>query len=206
MENGHLLRKLLAPHWWDLSPEETKIFVTLFWYADPATGELSLSQFRLSQKINMKATSIAPFLNKLEQRGLIGFTAGNNPFLDTHIKLLFSSKINDQESGEKNIAEPSYLPLDDNVSGNDKRSFKKNDKIDNETGIENSAQKLTAEFIAEQFSDLENLALYKAYMKRYSYDIIKKAFQEVIQISQEKIKKSKGAYFTFLVKKYGSNL
>ncbi len=25
MENGQLLRKIIAPHWWDLSPEEAKI-------------------------------------------------------------------------------------------------------------------------------------------------------------------------------------
>jgi len=205
MEDGQLLRKILAPHWWDLSPVEVKIYVTVFWFADPVTGELSLSFFSLSQKINMKATGILSHLQKLEQRGLIGFTAGNNPFLETHIKVS-PNKVVDEPNNEDRV---SYLPVEpeaDNVSGNDKRSFKKNDKTDNGTVPENSDNHLTAESIATRLDDLKNLALYKAYISHYPYEIIEKAYQEVINTPSEKIKKSKGAYFTFLVKKYGSNL
>jgi hypothetical protein len=51
--------------------------------------------------------------------------------------------------------------------------------------------------------DLDNLALYEAYMKRYPEEIIRKAYQDVLNTPPDKIKKSAGAYFTFLVKKYG---
>ncbi len=99
--------------------------MTLFWFADPATSELSLSLLSLSQKINMRATGISPYLQKLQQRGLIGFTAGNNPFLASHIKIL-SSKVNESElNSDKNIVELSFFPVEpetDNVSGDDKRS------------------------------------------------------------------------------------
>jgi hypothetical protein len=65
------------------------------------------------------------------------------------------------------------------------------------------AKQMTAESIARSLGDLDNLALYEAYMKRYPEEIIRKAYQDVLNTPPDKIKKSAGAYFTFLVKKYG---
>ena len=63
---------------------------------------------------------------------------------------------------------------------------------------------LTAEAIARQLNDEDNLALYQAYIKRYAMKVILKAYLEVLNTPPERIKKTPGAYFTFLVKKYGS--
>jgi hypothetical protein len=71
MEDGQLLRKILAPHWWDMSPLEVKIFITLYWFADPSTGELSLSLFSLSQKINTKTKEVLPCLERMKLRGRV---------------------------------------------------------------------------------------------------------------------------------------
>jgi len=62
---------------------------------------------------------------------------------------------------------------------------------------------LTANAIARQLNDEKNLALYKAYLKRYPMSVILRAFQDVINTPLHRIKRSPGAYFTFLVKKYG---
>lgn len=81
MENGKLLRTILAPHWWDLSPWEAKTFITIFWFADPATGELAISLYSLSQKVNSLTRDLLPWLEKLKLRGLIDIAPGPNPRL-----------------------------------------------------------------------------------------------------------------------------
>jgi DNA replication protein DnaD len=222
MEDGQLLRKILAPHWWDMSPLEAKIFITLYWFADPTTGELSLSIFSLSQKINTKTKEVLSCLERMKLRGLVDFTLGKNPLLVSQFKIL-RAKITSAESvEEKNSGEIEYLPVEpeenlSTVNVNGKRSerfFKKNVPTGNVTGTAGGNRikeegktisgKLTAESLAKELNDQENLALYEAYLKRYPHEIILKAYQEVLQTPPEKIKRSAGAYFNLLVKKLGS--
>jgi hypothetical protein len=96
MEDGKLLRNLLAPHWWDMSPREAKIFITIFWFADPVSGELSISLYSLSQKVNSRTRDLLPWLEKLKLRGLIDFAPGSNPLLESHFKIL-SGKLSASE-------------------------------------------------------------------------------------------------------------
>lgn len=51
MENGIILRKLLQPQWHNLSPLEIKLFLNLFWLADPDDYNLQLSLNALSKKV-----------------------------------------------------------------------------------------------------------------------------------------------------------
>jgi hypothetical protein len=254
MENGKLLRKLLSPHWGDLSPLEAKIYITLYWLADPDSGEVLLSLFRLSRRVNIMTRLILPHLEKLQLRGLISFTSDSNPLLDSQFKILI-----DEELAQEN--EIQYIPVapngekDDgetvNAAGNhngnrnndpDKdngfiknnktngnngnndnngnRSVKKDNKKTGKTGTENdgatvtgasqqnfpdmSSLKLTPGLIARELNDEKNLALYEAYIARYPEAIIHRAFWEVHKTPPERIKKSAGAFFTFLVKKYGN--
>ena len=223
MENGKLLRTILAPHWWDLSPWEAKTFITIFWFADPATGELAISLYSLSQKVNSLTRDLLPWLEKLKLRGLIDIAPGPNPLLESRFKILSGkSPVSEMEAGQKN-EEIEYLPLDPEetplpVNGNDPgsgngRSLKGAVPAGNATvpvgpkrGDRDEITKsgtLTAESIARSLNDLENIALYEAYLKRYPEEVIRKAYRDVQQTPPEKIKKSAGAYFTFLVKKYG---
>jgi hypothetical protein len=225
MEDGQLLRKILAPHWWDMSPQEAKIFITLYWFADPDSGEISISLFNLSRKVNADKKEILPHLEKLKLRGLIDFTAATNPYLDSSFKILSVMKKNQV------LIDPEieYLPSDlaDNtgtVNNDDDNDFKKNKPIDvsgkrsgridlnksgltgyaTGTGKENALPEPNAREIAEKLHDLDNLALYEAYLRRYPREVILKAFTTVLNTPPERIKKSLGAYFTFLVKKFGN--
>jgi len=128
--------------------------------------------------------------------------------------------VNGTENGERLTGAKNGNDIDKNTSrnnGNGNRSVKINfirtvsADNDTETLTEGGKNKnsiavdseLTANSIAKQLNDEKNLALYKAYLRRYPRSIILQAFQDVINTPLHRIKRSPGAYFTFLVKKYG---
>ena len=65
-----------------------------------------------------------------------------------------------------------------------------------------SRQELLALDLAEVLNDHKNLALYLFYSKKYPESFLRKVLGEVKEIPAEKIKKSKGALFNYLIKKY----
>jgi len=56
--------------------------------------------------------------------------------------------------------------------------------------------------IATALGDHKNLALYISYSRRYPIGLLRKVLGEVKEIPSEKIKKSRGALFNYLVQKY----
>ena len=56
--------------------------------------------------------------------------------------------------------------------------------------------------IAKALGDHKNLALYISYSRRYPIWLLRKVLGEVKEIPSEKIKKSRGALFNYLVQKY----
>jgi len=63
-------------------------------------------------------------------------------------------------------------------------------------------QELLALDLAKSLNDLKSLPLYLFYSKKYLESYLRKVLGEVKEIAPEKIKKSKGALFSYLVKKY----
>ncbi len=61
---------------------------------------------------------------------------------------------------------------------------------------------ILAREICQSFDDQENLALYQSYIRKYPREIIEKAFKEALKLPSKKIKKTRGALFTYLVKYY----
>ena len=61
---------------------------------------------------------------------------------------------------------------------------------------------LTAEYIAKSFYDKENIVFYVHAFSNYPKTIIKKALRQVNNISAHKIKRSMGAPFNYLMKKF----
>ena len=57
--------------------------------------------------------------------------------------------------------------------------------------------------VADGLGDVKNLRLYESYCKRYPTEIILTAYVRAREVSPDKIKKSRGALFNFLVQKYG---
>ncbi len=56
--------------------------------------------------------------------------------------------------------------------------------------------------ICQAFKDEDNRPLYLSYVSKYSKAIIQKAFKATIKLPAKKIKKTRGALFTYLVKFY----
>ncbi len=69
---------------------------------------------------------------------------------------------------------------------------------------ENKQEALALE-IAENLCDLKNLGLYLAYCRKYPAEIIHQAYGLAKEIPANKIKKNRGAFFTYLVKYYVQN-
>lgn len=66
-------------------------------------------------------------------------------------------------------------------------------------------EQLLALDLAEVLNDHKNLPLYLSYSKRYPEFFLRKVLGEVKEVPAEKIKKSRGALFNYLVKKYAQN-
>ena len=64
-------------------------------------------------------------------------------------------------------------------------------------------EELLALDIASVLYDIENLALYISYCKKFPEVLIRKTAAEVKQIPDEKIRKSRGALFNYLIQKNG---
>ncbi|RIK82247.1 hypothetical protein DCC62_00450 [candidate division KSB1 bacterium] len=259
MEDGKVLQKLLAPHWRELTPVELKVFITIFWLADPDSGELSISLFRLSNRAFLTTKELFPHVIKLNSRGLIFFRNADNHFLDSQFKILHNiqvdlsrepdealakvsekvsrlcheenvSVLNDRDNKNANVNETNRRdehewnnnPRDRVVEENNcvrtdvnvaRPCFQDGDREatteSSETRNQNSQGsrdpahlfELTAITLARSFRDEENLRLYSSYLSRYPVEIIVKAYQQVLNTPSNRIKKSPGAFFTFLVKK-----
>jgi len=217
MENGALLRQILSLHWCEMAPLESKIFITLYWLAEPDSGEFSISLQRLSDKFHIPTNVLIQQLGRLLLRGLISFKSETNPTLDCHFKILFGKKpqtIHNQDElfakvSEKtdespphvndNVFNKNKIPLNGNDNVNVTRSEKKSESVPQDHRVE-----LTARQLAKAMGDEKNIALYEAYLNRYSKEVILKAYNQVLQTPHERIKKSPGAYFTFLVRRYGN--
>jgi len=70
--------------------------------------------------------------------------------------------------------------------------------------VVNVEQQRLAQRITQEFEDEDNLGYYEDLCERYPNNLINRAFSEVQKVPQPKIKKSRGALFTYLVKKYAS--
>jgi len=60
--------------------------------------------------------------------------------------------------------------------------------------------------IAQSLEDQENLALYISYCRKYPLSLVRSVLDKVRQIPSEKVKKSRGALFNYLVQKYAKEI
>ncbi len=59
-----------------------------------------------------------------------------------------------------------------------------------------------AQAIAQGLGELESVSSFRTLLKRYPEDIIRKAYEDTLAIPQHRVRKTKGAIFIFLLKKY----
>jgi len=79
--------------------------------------------------------------------------------------------------------------------------------IDIEAWVKNfkprSKKELLALDTAKALGDLKNLGLYLSYCRKYPEDLIRKTLGIVKELPIERIRKSRGALFNYLVQKHG---
>ena len=66
-----------------------------------------------------------------------------------------------------------------------------------------SKEELLAIDVATALNDIDNLAFYISYSKKYPENLIRRTLAQVKDIPDSKIKKSRGALFNYLIQKYG---
>lgn len=75
-------------------------------------------------------------------------------------------------------------------------------KMPIKTFVPKSSQDLQALDICQALNDQDNLPLYLSYVRTYPPKIIQRAFRAARDLPANKVKKTRGALFTYLVKLY----
>ena len=96
----------------------------------------------------------------------------------------------DNRNGSKNIH---------NIDSNDSID---NDRANNRNSSGLMKEEILAGDLAEGLDDELNFAFYLSVARRYPEDFLRKVYSHVKEIPLNKIKKSRGALFNYLVQKY----
>lgn len=76
--------------------------------------------------------------------------------------------------------------------------------MNNESNATNFESKFAYE-LANALNDKESLALYISFTEKYQEDFLRRILFRVMSIPDNKIKRTRGALFTYLVNQYGNN-
>lgn len=205
------------------------LYLYLLLNADRKTGSLSRKLRTISSDMGISKNMIMRWLNILRTEGYIA-TKSNGRCLSIKIakwrgadatKVAIQSHQTISSRGFKNPnpqksfylqnssnpsqkREGSFEPIDITI----KRNILKSD-IDNKSFGSNkfkprTQKELLAMDLAEALNDTKNLRLYFSYCNKYPEQLLRRVLSEVKELPQEKIRKSKGALFNYLVQKYAN--
>ncbi|MBI1912114.1 MAG: hypothetical protein HYS21_08940 [Deltaproteobacteria bacterium] len=204
------------------------LYIYFLLNADRKTGALSRKLRTISGDMGISKNMIMRWLNILRTEGYIA-TKSNGRCLIIKIAKWRSAealkeaiqKHQSQNFSElKNVNSPepflpkisSYLsrkregsfePIDITI----KRNILKSDidfKSFDSDFKPRTQKELLAMDLAEALNDHKNLPLYVSYCKRYPEQLLRRVLGEVKELPREKIKKSRGALFNYLVQKYAN--
>ncbi len=206
------------------------LYLYLLLNADRKTGSLSRKLRTISADMGISKNMIMRWLNILRTEGYIA-TKSNGRCLSIKIAKwrgaeaskeaiqsheMAPSRVfknpnpqkpfypqNSSNPGQKR--EGSFEPIDITI----KRNILKNDIDNRNFKPENvfkprNEKELLATDLAEALNDTKNLPLYLSYCNKYPEQLLRRVLGEVKELPQEKIRKSKGALFNYLVQKYAN--
>lgn len=203
------------------------LYLYLLLNADRKTGTLSRKLRTISGDMGISKNMIMRWLNILRTEGYIA-TKSTGRCLVIKIAKWRSAEAskeaiqkyrsqNFSESKNANSPKPFHPPIPSNLSHKREGSFEPIDitikrnilksDIDNksiysEKGFKPQTEKeLLAIDLAEALNDNKNLPLYLSYCKRYPEQLLRRVLSEVKEMPQERIRKSRGALFNYLVQK-----
>ena len=213
----------------EFSPAMLKVYLTLLFYAPHESRELVITMTQLANLCSLSIISVKKALGKLNEKKFIEDETLLPSERKIRIRLLkdfFSEKKSVSEKSEiksellKEEEQPSDLPYvnanNANVNNADINIYANsvNANVNGGSQNQNYSQKHT-EFvpkskeevfaleIAKTFVDMKHLPLYISLCQKYPENVILKAYGQAKETKDVKIKKSRGALFTYLVNKYG---
>jgi len=206
------------------------LFLYLFLNADQRSGLLATKIKTISSEMGIKPDTIARWLNILREEGYIatqntgrGLLIQIKEWKDTSSDVEKSSLQKPQISnfsGWKNAITDKAFNRQNELDSKKKPHFSdgpidtinkyilKNDidsKNSRDSLLRTAKQSKSTELamdIATALGDHKNLALYISYSRKYPIWLLRKVLGEVKEIPSERIKKSRGALFNYLVQKY----
>ena len=159
------------------------LFLYLLTTVNQKTGRLTRSIEDIAMDMGLKTNTIDTWLGILKSKDYIESVKNNG---QTIIQILKWRKV---------------APLYDKKP--EIQSARKPVKKTRKEKVLVSEFESAAKEAAQQLGDVENYRAYINLFEKYSKDIIEKALTRVKSLPDEKIKKSRGALFTYLVKQYG---
>jgi len=149
------------------------LYAYLLICAHPESGRLIISSEKVAAQLNVKGSTIQSWLGHLKK---LRYLTARHQGLTWAITLTGWSV-------DRKDAIPALIT---------------------DEGIDEDEPKdeITPKLLHQRLGNGEGTHYYEALVKRYDQDILKRALSEVELIPSSRIKKSKGALFTYLVKKY----
>lgn len=199
-----------------LSPWELKVLYTILSLADDK-NRLTLPLSHLAKEADMgyRRTNLAVL--SLYMKEFIFYSAGKNQWQDSYFEVASCIGYSVREEASDQADKNRGLRIRENLGR--KASSSNIDYIDiysiDKNAVDKRVEKYTvrnfrprtereelALRIAEALNDRKGLGLYLSYCRKYSRPVIWKAFATAKEIPPDKIRKTRGALFTYLVKKY----
>jgi hypothetical protein len=194
--------------------------------ADRRTGTLKRKVGTISRHMDVKARTIRLWLAVLRSHGYID-TQNSGRCLIIEIKKWKSYPQRHSDVTQSDIALPGRVTelcqsgsaakgretskaSENSAAGgapNDitiKKEILTNDNVAAKTSPQSTEAAIAME-ICQAFKDEKNLPLYISYVRKYERRIIQQAFKEALKLPSNKIKKTRGALFNYLVKYYAGN-
>jgi len=203
-----------------LSPNEIKVHKTLHSLGKEPAIIVLIPLRLLARKAKLGYDTVKQAVSKLNSRGEILFFPGKNQWITSCFIIKKENLVVRKGRNRtqiipkkaKNISRKAKIPAKKlNVKNvlNDYINIINNVRNTRSPSSENPRltfpRDALAFEIAQTLNDEKNLALYLAYCRRYSAEIINRAFEVVKETPIERIKRSRGAFFTYLVKRYAQN-
>jgi hypothetical protein len=207
---------------------KSAIWLLLYFFlcANRKTGSLKRKLSTISQETGIKTRTIRTWLDILRKGGYV--TTGNSGRCLTIVinkwKTLPDGHSDGRQSGgfmKGRVAKECHSDAalkgreTNNLSHNPAVNHDCNDKTINKYKLQNDNvaddclsiahhknQDLLAYEICNAFKDEKNSLLYLCYVRKYPMEIIKRAFDEAVRMPPHKIKKTRGALFNYLVRRY----
>jgi len=191
-----------------LGPYGIAIYNVLALFAHSKTQACYPSQQRIADILGCSRRTVFSYLKRLQKLRLVRLERkGRQGIVYTLLRWAPHSHPKEGKCANKRISDVHQLPTNNNTLTRIYNNVN-NDNIKTGTVLKKFRPKGKEEELAwdmaKALSDEENLGLYISYCRRYPQHIIWRAFGETKEISTEKIKKSRGALFTYLVKKYSN--